>query len=60
MKTAFDGEWVKTSPMMSKRFGVGVIPKCEICGKMSCAACWYSIKKNAFRCLKCFTPKVLK
>jgi hypothetical protein len=22
-KTAFDGEWVRTSPMMSKRFGAG-------------------------------------
>jgi hypothetical protein len=59
-KTLFDDEWVSTSPMMSRRFGVGVLPKCEICGRLSCAPSWYSIKRKVFRCRKCFTPKILQ
>lgn len=55
-KTAFDGEWVKTAPLLSKRFGRGVLPNCEMCNRVSCAPAWYSIKRKVFRCLKCFTP----
>lgn len=58
-KMVFDDEWVKTSPMLSARLAVGVVPKCAVCGKMSCEASWYSIKQKIFRCLKCFTPKAL-
>ena len=59
-KVLFDGEWVKTSPMVSKRFGAGVVPKCQLCGKASCSVCWYSVKKKVFMCCKCFTPEILK
>jgi hypothetical protein len=59
-KTAFDGEWVKTTPMLSKRFGVDVIPQCEMCKRMSCAPHWYSIKHRVFGCQKCFTPEGAK
>ena len=58
-KTIFEEEWVRTSPMLSKRFGKGIIPKCELCGDMSCAPHWYSIKRKVFRCDACFLPKEL-
>lgn len=59
-RTCFDGEWITTSPMLSKTWGVGVIPQCEICKGMSCAPHWYSVKRKVFRCKRCFTPEVLK
>ncbi len=59
-KTVFDGEWIKTTPMLSKRFGVGAPPGCEICKRMTCAPQWYSIKNQKWRCTKCFTPDILR
>jgi len=55
-KTVFDGEWVKVRPLMNKHFGADADPRCELCGRLSCAVAWYSIKTNRFRCTKCFAP----
>lgn len=56
-KTAFDGEWVKTS-MLSRRFKV--IGHCEICGRMTAGTVWHSIRTGKTRCRHCFTPEVLR
>jgi hypothetical protein len=57
VKMVFDGEWVKTAPLLSTKFGVGADPKCELCRRMTCGPHWYSIKTDKFRCVKCFTPE---
>lgn len=57
-KTVFDGEWVKVRNFMNKRFNASGL--CEICTGLSCGMVWYSIKTKAIRCVKCFTPKILR
>lgn len=59
-RTAFDGEWVKTTPLLDFRFGADAIPTCEFCAKLSVETCWYSIKTHRFRCRRCFTPLILR
>jgi hypothetical protein len=59
MKMAFDGEWVSTSAL-SHRFGVGVVPRCELCRRLSYGRMWYSVKQKIYRCRKCFTPEILR
>jgi hypothetical protein len=46
--------------MLSKRFGVGVFPRCEMCGSSTLAPHWYSIKTKKFRCTKCFEPPLVR
>lgn len=56
-KLLYAQEWVKAKPMIDSRFGKGADPRCEVCGKASCATAWYSIKTQRFRCFRCFTPE---
>jgi hypothetical protein len=55
MKIVWDGEWVSAMPLVNKQFPVDD-PACEICGRVSCAPAWISIKTRRVRCRKCFTP----
>lgn len=59
-KMLFGGEWAKVRPMMNKRFGKDADPRCELCGRLSCATAWYSVERKVFRCRKCFTPPLGK
>lgn len=52
----YGGEWVRTTPMMSKRF-VPVDPACELCRRVNCAPAWHSIKTRRVRCDRCFQPE---